>query len=329
MCEAAVGDLLMPYQNPYRGGFSSLGLGRALWIDPHTTLVPIRAPQTKVPEPTDSNWNFHKSGALNFKLPGISTIKSLGGVSNIVKESVIWTHNRMKSILGIHCPIPQPPLATPRDVFLCCRRLVDKQAVYRPINVINSHDQQFFRLIKRAYRSLRGGFGWISLREVARFRFVKFQRFYQIHVSCSEREQLPQRDHLEYEIDYPPSYQPNSLPFEPPIHPDIMIYFYNNPGCADAKEKFLKFIPKRIVNNPNPPDEAWGLYAEEGLCMWKFLTIFLAILIFSIMFISVWLVYHPGDLQNAFTPPGFIFTVVGVLMVAPEFVGYSSKQKRV
>ncbi|KAK6505598.1 hypothetical protein TWF481_007491 [Arthrobotrys musiformis] len=232
-----------------------------------------------------------------------------------------------RSILKIYYPTPQPPPTAPRDVFLCCRRLIDKQAVYGPINVIGSHDQMFFQLMKQAYRSLRGSFGWVSLREIARFRFVKFQPFYQIHVSCSETDQLPQPGHTEYEIEYPVGYVPNSLPFEPPIPPDILLYFYKNPSCADSNERLLKYIPKRIVNKPDPPDEAWGLYAEEGLCMWKFLTIALAIAIFSVVFITLWLVSHPGDLQSAFTPPTFIVAVVGVLLVAPEFVGYNSKRK--
>ncbi|RVD82683.1 uncharacterized protein DFL_007101 [Arthrobotrys flagrans] len=283
--------------------------------------------QTSAPEPIDSTGSPRKFGVFDLRPFGITAVNFLGGILNIVKESLRSTYKITRSIVGIHCPIPQPPPAAPRDVFLCCRRLVDKQAVYGPINVMNSHDKQFFRLMKRAYKSLRGSFGWISFREIARFRFVKFQPFYKIHVSCSETDQLPKRGHQEYEIDYPVGYVPDSLPFKPPIAPEILLYFYNNPGCADSIEKLLRFIPKRIVNNPNPPDEAWGLYAEEGLSMGKFLMAGLVIAVLSTIFIGLWLFYHPGDLQNAFTPM-FVVSVVGALLVAPEFMGYGSKKKR-
>ncbi|KAK6342890.1 hypothetical protein TWF718_008271 [Orbilia javanica] len=281
-----------------------------------------------MPEPSDNAGGSYKSINFNLRLFGAMAVDSLGKIARTFKESLQLAYKMTRSILRIHYPTPQPPLVTPRDVFLCCRRLVDKQTVYGPINVRGSHDQNFFRLMKQVYKSLRGNFGWISFREVSKFRFVKFQPFYQTHVSCSESDQLPQQGHREYEIDYPPGYIPDNLPFNPPIAPEVMLYFYQNPGCADTNEKLLRFIPKRIVNNPSPPDEAWGLYAEEGLSMWKFLVTGFFIVLFSMLFIIFWLYYHPGDLQNAFTPPTFIVSVVGLLLVAPEFVGYSSKKKR-
>ncbi|KAK6335998.1 hypothetical protein TWF730_003371 [Orbilia blumenaviensis] len=281
------------------------------------------------PRPMENdNGNSSKSGRFNLQSFGTTAQNLLSRAPNKLIDGASWL--ALKIIFRIYRLFPRPlaVVGGPRNVFLCCRRLIDKQAVYGPISVVGSHDQDFFRHMGRAYRTLRGKFGWISLRAVARFRFVKFQPFYQTQVSCSETDQIPTPDHQEYEIDYPTGYIPGSLPFEPPIPPDVMLYFYQYPGCASLTEKYLKFIPKRIVGNPDPPDEAWGLYAEEGLCVWKFWLMMLAIMIGSIAFMVPWLIYHPGDLQNAFTPPMFAVAVVGVLLVAPEFVGYHTKKKQ-
>ncbi|KAK6352945.1 hypothetical protein TWF696_004940 [Orbilia brochopaga] len=107
-----------------------------------------------------------------------------------------------------------------------------------------------------------------------------------------------------------------------------MLFFYQNPGCAPAIEDGLRFIPKRVVRDPDPPAEAWGLYAEEGLNVPRFFVVILVVVLGTVAFVPYWLSKHPGDIQNAFTPPSFALLIIGTVLIAPEFVGFTRKRKQ-
>ncbi|KAF3907439.1 hypothetical protein ABW21_db0207482 [Orbilia brochopaga] len=161
---------------------------------------------------------------------------------------------------------------------------------------------------------------WLFLRDIAEFKFIRFVPLREGYISRSIREQLPNPGHAEYEIDYPDGYDPCARPFTPPVCPEDMLLSYQNPGCAATIQSHIRFIPKRVVRDPDPPSEAWGLYIEEGIDVSRLFAVLLAVLLGDFAFIPYWLYWHPGDLQNAFKPAEFALLLIATMFGVPAFV---------
>jgi len=73
----------------------------------------------------------------------------------------------------------------------------------------------------------------------------------------------------------------------------------------------LKLFPKRVEGPiPNRERQAWGLQAVHGPAIIMILAFVAMLCAGTVAYVVLWLKYHPGDYQTAWTPPGVVFTAL-------------------
>lgn len=110
-----------------------------------------------------------------------------------------------------------------------------------------------------------------------------------------------------------------------------MMHFFEHPEHAQYNaEPLLPLIPKRVGGPlPNTETVTWGIRAVDGLSLAAVLVLAGIYLLASFFFISIWLVTHPGAVQDAFAPPAYILAFVGVLLVLPQVLESLERKQHV
>ena len=129
-----------------------------------------------------------------------------------------------------------------------------------------------------------------------------FRSFRQDRVTCYPKQELPNPSHPDYEYCLPKDDQLEV----PPIPVEELMEYFHEPSCAGTLNYALGSFPKK--RNNEIAKTAWGLYACEQLSFFRILLLLGSVLAGTLAFVPYWLLGHPGDLQNAFTPLFFFFS---------------------
>ncbi|KAF8247832.1 hypothetical protein K440DRAFT_643464 [Wilcoxina mikolae CBS 423.85] len=160
-------------------------------------------------------------------------------------------------------------------------------------------DGNFFRNLKAQYYQIRPRlYVLFTFRDILYFKFVRIDHFPngRNRILCSERQELPCGSDGRY---HSTSHNPPPIQV-PPIEPERMKHFFDDPTCVDLTDENLTLIPKRIKGPlPNTEPIVWGLQAVHGPSMAMILVVWLIIAGLCGLFIWVWLRIHPGDLGGA------------------------------
>jgi hypothetical protein len=81
-------------------------------------------------------------------------------------------------------------------------------------------------------------------------------------------------------------------------------------------------LPRRKIESTKyfARSTGYGIIAEQGWAVWKFLVMITIAIISGLIFFIWWLKKHPGDLQNASIPFFMILAAMGLLVGIPDYI---------
>jgi hypothetical protein len=93
-------------------------------------------------------------------------------------------------------------------------------------------------------------------------------------------------------------------------------------GCKrnDEINTVIAGLPRRKTNLTEnlAQSTGYGIVAEQGWSLWKFLTMMAISTMVGLIFFIWWLEGHPGDLQNASIPFFMILAIMGTFVALPD-----------
>ena len=138
---------------------------------------------------------------------------------------------------------------------------------------------------------------------------------------CHERDQVLPKHNEQHEYTYVPS--PN-LDEEHHIciaEQALIHYYHGHETCQSATNHFdrsiLPGVPHR-VNGAQIGPKGYGIWARQGWTIPKMAAFVLITQGWAIAFVVFWLCYHPGDIQNAFTPALYSLGLVTIFVAVPD-----------
>ncbi|KAJ9150874.1 hypothetical protein NKR23_g3369 [Pleurostoma richardsiae] len=209
--------------------------------------------------------------------------------------------------LGTCISSPEPGQANHNFVLLCVPFLQWGIKVHQAeICTINS-DQEFFRLLQRAYKVHRRPMGaWKSLRKVRAIHFVKFEMYRSKLADIQMCPSIPPEDHSRTEY----AYEPRPAETIPPIGPNLLMHLFEHPTHADVLPVLYRRFPKKLRSRleacPRKGSSVgWGIQFVEG-ADW-FMIFAYGCLGFCICLCTAvtWSV-RKGDVQGGFAIAGYL-----------------------
>ncbi|KAK6519071.1 hypothetical protein TWF281_003760 [Arthrobotrys megalospora] len=199
-------------------------------------------------------------------------------------------------------------------------RCIDGRTVMKVIPMNKSqNDKILFEKLCHAYILVRGWRRWLSFTSICDIQWVKFKRYEGKLVANSDgvcsyiSESLPDQSNKNYETVHrePP------IPIIRPLDRQHVMDCFRRPEELSCSDSLKYSVPKWVGAQSDETPEKWGLYAVEGVSIFKIIILGLVVNSIPILaFAPWWLVSHPGDLQNAFIPSvavtTFYFWVVGI-----------------
>lgn len=100
----------------------------------------------------------------------------------------------------------------------------------------------------------------------------------------------------------------------------LIQYYHGYEECHHAMARFDKLllgIPHR-VNGASLGFKGYGIMARQGWTLPRLAAFALITQGWAMVFVVLWLFYHPGDLQNAFAPAMYSLSLVAVFVAIPD-----------
>ena len=180
------------------------------------------------------------------------------------------------------------------------------------ISAIRS-DQDFFLLLRRNYRQMRGRIRrLLSLKALRSVKFVQLEMYKSELVDIRKQDDLPPEDKKD-------EYRYNPVPAEiiPPVGENHMLHLINHPTHAEEDGFVLDRIPKKLrerllVCPSRGTGLGWGIYFIEGWHL-SIITIvaFTVLLAGSLAFLVCWSVLK-HDVQGASGVAAYIVAFLGL-----------------
>ena len=100
----------------------------------------------------------------------------------------------------------------------------------------------------------------------------------------------------------------------------LVSYYHAHARCltVDRISDLMSGIPHRFTGDRLQMRPGYGIYARQGLTLYKILIFVLASQVWPLAFAIWWLWHHPGDLQNAFSLSYYSIGLVTVLVAIPD-----------
>jgi hypothetical protein len=133
------------------------------------------------------------------------------------------------------------------------------------------------------------------------------------YVATHRKQELPPKRNVDYEYQLT-KHEP------PPIHPEEMLHFFEQPECVDHHSECIRRIPKKVTG---PLSDgrivAWGIHVENGV---NFTMVFIVVCIIAFgtaIFVPVHL-GRGGSIQDALAPPAFVVGLLAVGIALPQYI---------
>lgn len=97
----------------------------------------------------------------------------------------------------------------------------------------------------------------------------------------------------------------------------------NDPSQTNKKSDIRRKVPAhRIETTPSSdPDPGWGIHAVQGWDQCKVLSWLVFFAVVNVLFVVFWLAFiDKTDLENAFTVPTFLVTMMALALALPQFL---------
>ncbi|KAH6898373.1 hypothetical protein B0T10DRAFT_543346 [Thelonectria olida] len=221
--------------------------------------------------------------------------------------------------LGTASPPSAAPLGT-KDIYWCVEKAYAEPEEILLFPIVNCEalkdDEELYRQVNKAIRCSGGNSikGWLlqklSWKRCTRIEFIKFCVVWRNRDQvCPVESGLPPPDARHYGHSVP-----EPLDIQMKAAAAQMVSGLMHPNRARGETDIVNMLPKKT----NPPpftkkvgEVGWGIHAQMGFSLRKFLVCSLVCLILCVIFAGLWIVYiNPTDLQNALVP-GFL-TVAGI-----------------
>ncbi|KAF7511949.1 hypothetical protein GJ744_003182 [Endocarpon pusillum] len=248
----------------------------------NTPILPTHQPLSSTRDAAAPNSSNQSSG--NRSTPaGFSSSASLSSPSATVSRKPSSGHTNSQHAMDtyLHWCIDPTRIGT---------KLVE-------FNLQNIRDSELVPTLLKAYRTVRGLSGWISLTTCSGARLVKFKRMAPDNdiIACVARSIPCHKTNDNYSYDY----QDPEAEFIRFVE-ELIAYRVQNPCCN--LPMVLNVLPKKIRGKLEKDFgvEGYGLRAVSTWSLWKGFLAFLILSIPPCIFAIRWLIGHEGDLQNSF-----------------------------
>ena len=177
-------------------------------------------------------------------------------------------------------------------------------------------DDAFFREFRKHYRSARGFVHyWFDVRQFSFCHASRFEKWDVDSLGWCCNEMPPDQDTYEYVP------QPPAEPYERILTKHEWWDHFYRPAKTQGLQGAFKKMPKRKhpfqISMDASREYVWGLHAHfrisnKMVLMWTMLVIFV-ITLGGWVFMTLWLLHHSGDLQNAVVPVTLVMMALGLL----------------
>ena len=101
----------------------------------------------------------------------------------------------------------------------------------------------------------------------------------------------------------------------------LIDYYHGHTKCSTTAQisKHILGVPHRI-NGTQLNTTGYGIYARQGWTLYRLAVFAIVTQGWAILFAAFWLWYHPGDLQNAFSPAYYSLGLVTIFVALPDIL---------
>ncbi|KAL9033583.1 MAG: hypothetical protein Q9180_005869, partial [Flavoplaca navasiana] len=183
--------------------------------------------------------------------------------------------------------------------------------------------KDFINELCRSYRKIRGWRWYFSMTTCAEIKFVNHTSIHPrkrvVKCGWGKKKVLPEL-HERHEYTYRP--YPEILDEDDRIclaEQALTHYYHGYETCynTDHFSKLVDSIPCRF-NGAELGHKGYGIWARQG---WRLPRLAAFVLItqgWAMVFVVFWLWFHPGDLQNAFTPALYWLAFITMFVMVPD-----------
>ncbi|RYP41202.1 hypothetical protein DL767_001206 [Monosporascus sp. MG133] len=166
-------------------------------------------------------------------------------------------------------------------------------------------DQDFFSLLRLVYRNRRGLLTLSWLRRVKGIHFVQFDLYRDEITDVRSRPALPPAELKGQYI-----YDPMPADLVPPIGPNLLVHFFENPTHAGVLPDLYRRVPKKLREKLVPcpkkgSSSGWGIEFVEGVDTFVFFLCGCACFLLCLFAAVAWTVAR-DDVQGGFGIGGFL-----------------------
>jgi len=199
----------------------------------------------------------------------------------------------------------------------------------RHVTINRTRDTSIFDELRETYKKLRGWKWYLSMMTCGEIELVKLIRVYdddahsdvdEVVVNCtSEGQVLPD---LKTQTEY--HYQMDSWLDKAShvlkVQAALSDFYRRRVRCMhpDGTPKVVYGVPHRVSGDKLGSLDGYGIRAIHYWSLCKAAMFALVTQGWAWAFIVWWLLHHPGDVQNAFTPAFYSLGVVTVFVTVPD-----------
>lgn len=218
------------------------------------------------------------------------------------------------------------PRNTPPKYIHWCVDSAPQRTLLHPICIEKKKGEDFLDELRKSYRKIRGWRWYLSMTTCAETKLVNHKSVHtpekKVVKCCHEKQKVLPKHNEQHEW----SYQPHPPDLDEDDHISLseqaLIHYYHGfEECRSAADRFNRFvlpgIPHRIDGN-ELGFKGYGIWARQGWTIPKLAAFFLMTQGPAMAFVFFWLLFHPGDIQNAFVPALYSLGLVTVFVTVPD-----------